>query len=71
MYEVGYNIIMSKSKRGIIHWITKFEKPSCEKGMVGFLVKKGIAKGKKTANIELLLIALFFFAMSPLMFVII
>ena len=62
---------MSKSKRGIIHWLTKYEKTSSEKGMAGFLIKKGIAKGKSTANIELLLVAVIFFMMSQIVFIII
>ena len=62
---------MSKSKCTLMHWLTKYEKTSCERGMAGFLIKKGIASGKKTANLELLLVAIFFFSISPLMFTII
>ena len=62
---------MSKSKCGLIHWLTKFEKTSTEKGMAGWLIKKGIAKNKSTANTELLLIAIIFFMMSKLAFLII
>jgi hypothetical protein len=63
--------IMSKSKCGLIHWLTEFEKTSTEKGMTGWLIKKGIAKNKSTANTELLLIAIIFFMMSKLAFLII
>jgi hypothetical protein len=59
---------MSKSKKGLMCWLTKCEKSSREKGMVGFLIKKGIAKSKGVANFELIIIAVFFFIMSPLMF---
>jgi len=62
---------MKKSKCNLIHWLTRYEKTSCEKGMVGFLIKKGIAKGKGTANVELLLISIIFFLLSKLVFVII
>ena len=55
----------------LLRWLTKYEKASHEKGMVGFLIKKGLAKSKTGANMELFLIALFFFALSPLMFLII
>jgi hypothetical protein len=63
--------IMSKSKCGLIHWLTRFEKTSTEKGMTGWLIKKGIAKNKSIANTELLLIAIIFFMMSKLAFLII
>ena len=62
---------MSKSKCTLLHWLTKYEKTSSEKGMAGFLIKKGIANGKKTANIELVLVAVIFFMLSQLIFVII
>ena len=62
---------MSKSNKGFVHWLTKFEKTSPKKGMVGFLIKKGIAKGKSTANIELFLVAVIFFMMSKIVFIII
>lgn len=61
---------MSKSKCGLIHWLTKFEKSSANKGMVGFLIKKGIAKSKGMANLFLLLVSFIFFAMSKLVFII-
>ncbi len=66
-----YNILMSKSKKGFVHWLTKFEKTSTQKGMAGFLVKKGIAKGESTANVELMLVAIIFLMMSKLVFLII
>ena len=59
---------MSKSKKGLLSWLTKFEKSSREKGMVGFLIKKRFAKSKGVANLELIIIAMFFFVMSPLVF---
>jgi hypothetical protein len=62
---------MSKSKKGLVHWFTKFEKTSAQKGMAGFLIKKGIAKGKGTANFELVMIAVIFFMMSKIIFVMI
>lgn len=62
---------MSKSKHGLLSWLTKFEKSSREKGMVGFLIKKKFAKSKGVANFELIIIAILFFAISPLMFIII
>ncbi len=60
---------MSKSKSKLLRWLTKFEKTSREKGMAGWLIKRGLAKGKGTANVELLLVSVFFFAMSKLIFV--
>jgi hypothetical protein len=39
-----------------------------EKGMLGFLMKKGIAKSENTGNIILIGVAIFFFAMSALAF---
>ena len=62
---------MSKSKKGLLHWFTKFEKTSTDKGMVGFLIKKKITKSKTSANFVLVCISGFFFAMSELIFVII
>ncbi len=62
---------MSKSKYRLIHWLIRFEKTSTENGMAGWLIKKGIAKNKGTANTELLLIAIIFFMMSKLAFLII
>jgi hypothetical protein len=62
---------MSKSKCGLLSWLTKCEKSSREKGMVGFLIKKRFAKSKGMANFELIIIAILFFAMSPLVFVVI
>jgi hypothetical protein len=62
---------MLKSKCTLMHWLTKYEKTSSEKGMAGFLIKKGIANGKKSANTELLLVAIIFFMMSQLVFLII
>jgi hypothetical protein len=62
---------MSKSKSGLIHWLISFEKTSTNKGMAGFIIKKGIVKSKVMANLFLLLVSFIFFAMSSLMFVII
>jgi hypothetical protein len=63
--------IMSKSKCGLIHWLTKFKKTSTQKGMAGWLIKKGIAKSKGTANLFLLLVSFIFFAMSKIVYIII
>ena len=41
-----------------------------EKGMIGWLIKKGIAKDENIGKFILLGVAIFFFAMSALMFVI-
>jgi hypothetical protein len=64
---------MSKSNKGkcLLKWITKCEKTSAQKGMVGFLIKKGMAKSKSMANVELIFIAILFFAMSKIIFVVI
>jgi len=62
---------MSKSKKGFICWFTKYEKTSSDKGMAGWLIKKGIAKNKFTANAELVFVSMVFFAMTPLVFVVI
>jgi hypothetical protein len=62
---------MSKSKKGFVCWLTCCEKTSAQKGVAGFLVKKGIAKGKCTANVELVLMAVIFFVLSKLVFLII
>lgn len=61
---------MSKSKCGFVKWITKCEKSSCGKGMVGFLIKKRFAKSKEGANFELVIISAIFFTLSRLIFVI-
>jgi hypothetical protein len=37
--------------------------------MAGWLIKKGVAGSRFVANLELLLIALIFFWLSPLMFI--
>jgi hypothetical protein len=58
------------SKR-FIKWLVKYEKSSREKGMTGFLIKKRLARSKKTANAILVSISIFFLAISPLMFIII
>lgn len=60
---------MSKSRHRLLHWLTKCEKSSSEKGMVGFLIKKKVARSKTMANAELVCIATFFFTMSPLVFI--
>ena len=62
---------MSKSKRSFLKWATRFEKTSCEKGMVGWLIKKRIVKTKFMGNALLVMISIFFFSMSPLVFVIV
>ncbi|MEI7513603.1 MAG: hypothetical protein WCJ74_03220 [bacterium] len=64
---------MSKSNKfkRLANWLTKYEKTSTQKGMAGFLVKKGIAKGESTANVELMLVAIIFLMMSKLVFLII
>lgn len=54
-----------------MNWLTNFEKTSANKGMAGWLIKKGIAKGEKTANVELFLISMIFFMMSKLVFLIV
>lgn len=41
-----------------------------EKGMIGFLMKRGIVKSENVGNYVLIGVAIFFFAMSGLMFVI-
>jgi hypothetical protein len=41
-----------------------------KKGMLGFLMRKGIVKSENAGNYVLIGVALFFFAMSALMFVI-
>ncbi len=60
---------MSKTRKGFLKWLTKYEKPSTEKGMVGWLIKKRIVKTKFMANTLLVMISIFFFIMSPLIFV--
>jgi len=62
---------MSKSKHGLMHWLTCYEKISSKKGMAGWLIKKGIAKNTGMANVELIIVSLFFFALSKLSFIII
>ncbi len=42
----------------------KFSQPQEEKGMIGFLIKKGIANNVKTANIILLTFAIVCFALT-------
>jgi hypothetical protein len=59
-----YNIKVYMSKHALIHWLTRFEKTSSQKGMVGFLIRRGAAKTKRMANTELVVIAIFFFAVS-------
>jgi hypothetical protein len=39
-----------------------------EKGMLGFLIKKGLAKNENIGNIILICVAIFFFLMSYLAF---
>ncbi len=60
---------MSESKKGLLRWLTKCEKTSSDKGMVGWLIKKKIAKTKFTANSLLVLVSIFFFVVSSLMLV--
>lgn len=57
---------MSKSKKGLVCWLTKCEKTSANKGMAGWLIKKKIAKGKGTANTFLLLVSFIFFSMTSI-----
>jgi len=59
---------MLKTKKQLLHWLTRFEKTSKEKGMAGFLIKRGLAKSKAMANFELLIVAAVFFSLSPLVF---
>jgi hypothetical protein len=53
-------------KKEFIRWFTTCEKTSSKKGVVGFLIKKRIAKNEGIANIQLFIVSLFFFSVSIL-----
>ena len=61
--------VEEKNNYGISNRRLEHESAS-EKGMLGFLIKKGIAKSENVGNIILIGVAVFFFIMSYLAFVI-
>ena len=56
------------SKR-IINWFTKIEKPSADKGIVGWLIKNKITRSVRMANTLLLCTSIYFFVMSGLIII--